>query len=362
MSLFGRKKIQAFGLDISDTSIKVAQLNLHKGKLYSGVFADVPLVAKTITNHMIVSEERLAASIMNALKTAKKIDTKYVVCSVPEAKSFVRIVQIPLTNLSDKEIEGALPYELEQDIPIPIDQVYLDWQILRQLPGKLELLVTASSKDYVDILVTTLKSIKLKPVVFEIGSQATARALVNSSLAKESVLIVDIGAQQTSFIIVDQGTPLYTSSVPVAGNSLTEAIARNLGIPWGQAEKSKVTHGLISQMQGEEAIREAILPVLDNIIDETKNVIRYFEEHSELRRTISTVVLCGGSSRVPGAIEYFSTRINLGSGRQFQILQGNPWVNMVVNQGQIASMNEGQSLGYSTAIGLALRGVDYEAD
>jgi type IV pilus assembly protein PilM len=239
----------------------------------------------------------------------------------------------------------------------------MDWQILRQLPDTLELLVTASSKDYIDSLVESLHMAKLTPVAMEIGSQATARALVGPSMQTKSVLIVDVGAQQTSFIIVDQGAPLYTSSVPIAGNAFTESLARNLGIPWPEAEKIKVTRGLTSQTEGEESVRQAVLPILDNIIDEIKNVIRFFEEHSDSHHVIDTIVLCGGSSRVPGVIDYISTRINLGSGKSIlSVTQGDAWSNMINSTKQAMPMEREKALGYSTAIGLALRGFDYEAD
>src|SRR5258708_6032607 len=363
MGLFGGTKIQAFGFDISDSSIKVAQLNLRAGQLHSAVFADVPLLDKTISNHMIVNPERLAGNILKAYNSARSIDTRFVVCSVPEAKSFVRIIHIP--KMEDKEIANAIPFELEQDIPIPIDQVYLDWQILHEQPDRLDLLVTASSKDYIDSLVESLHIAKLTPVAMEIGSQATARALIGPESLNKSVLIVDMGATQTSLIIVDQGASLYTSSIPTACNAFTESVARNLGIPLAEAEKVKVTHGLTtSQVEKEEGLRQAILPILDSIIDEIKNVVRFFEEHSDTHHTIDTLVLCGGSSRVPGLIEYVSTRINLGSGKNaLSVVQGNPWSNIVSNPAkQAAPMGREQALGYSTAVGLALRGVSYEAD
>ncbi len=361
MSLFGNKKITAFGLDISDSSIKVAELSLHKGHISSAVFADVPLQDKTITNHMIVSEQRLAGNIQKALTTAKNIKSKFVVCSIPEAKSFVRVISLP--KMAPEEIEGAIPFELEQDIPIPIDQVYMDWFVLQEFPDKTEVLVTASSKDYIDSLISTLKSLKLRPVAFEIGSQATARALIGKDEEKKSVLIVDIGAQQTSFIIVDKGLPLYTSSVPIAGNSFSDSIARNMGIPRAEADKLKTTHGLTSNTEGEEKVRTAVLPILDNIIDETKNVIRFFEDHSETKSIIDTILCCGASSQIPGLIDYVSTRINLGSGKTtLQVGMGNPFTKMIPAHNHQLPLAAEKALGYSTAIGLALRGNDYEAN
>jgi hypothetical protein len=75
MALFGANKIHAFGLDIADSSVKVSELTLTRGILKSAVFADVPLLDKTITNHMIVNEERLAGNILKAVAQAHSIDS-----------------------------------------------------------------------------------------------------------------------------------------------------------------------------------------------------------------------------------------------------------------------------------------------
>jgi type IV pilus assembly protein PilM len=359
MSLFKGTKIHAFGLDISNTSIKIAELTLQKNQLRSGYFADVKLTDKIISNNAIISEQRLAESMAQAISQARHIDTKYVICSVPEAKSFVRLIQIP--KMDESAIDDAVPFELEQDIPIPIDQVYMDWQILRELPDKLELLVTASSKDYIDGLVRSLHLAKLKPVAIEIASQATARALVGPANWKKSVMIVDIGAKQSSFVIVDENVPMYTSSIPVAGEMFTESISRNLRISEGEAEKLKLATGVLMQVEPGVKIRQAVLPILDSIIDEMKNVIRFFEEHSQTHRLIDTLIVTGGSAQVPGVLEYISARINLGSGKlPLVVSKGDPWVNVVTKTAKLSITPE-QSLAYSTAIGLALRGVNFRS-
>ena len=173
ISLFGNKKIQAFGLDISDVSIKVMQLQKKDQSLIPKFFINYPLTPKIINNHLIVSEEKLAENITFALNRAGKIDTKYVVASVPEAKSFVRMLSI--ASMPESEIGDAIPWELEQDIPVPVDQVYLDWQILGEVGGKMNILVAATPKDYVDSLIDSLKLARLKPVALELESIATAR-------------------------------------------------------------------------------------------------------------------------------------------------------------------------------------------
>jgi type IV pilus assembly protein PilM len=356
ISLFGNKKVHAFGLDISDLSIKVMQLRRREKSLIPSVFTDYPLSSKIISNHLIVSEDKLAENIGYALDKAGKMDTSYVVASLPEAKSFVR--QIQIAKLPESEIEGAIPWELEQDIPVPIDQVYLDWQIVSEASDKLNILVAATPKDYVESIIDTLKMAKLKPVALELESQATARCLVGPDDAKGAVLVLDIATMQTSFVIVEEGILEYTSSIPVAGNAFTESIARNLGVPAAEAEKLKRELGLLAETKRGN-IRQSILPILDNIVDEIKNVVRFHEEHETKHKAISKVILSGGSSRLLGMADYISARLNLGASQPLgRVVLGNPWVNLnISNLDSEVPMTREQALSYATAIGLALRGL-----
>lgn len=305
---------------------------------------------------MITNEEKLADQIKRAISAAGKITSKYVVASVPEAKSFVRILKLP--KLSEQEIEGAIPWELEQDIPVPVDQVYLDWQIISDAADKLEVLVVATPKDYVDILISSLKLAGLKPTALELESQATARALISSADANSAILILDIASLLTSFIIIDQGVLQYTSSIPIGGNALTESIARNLGLRPADAEKMKRELGLLADAK-QGNIRAAMLPILDNIIDEIKNVARFHEEHSTAKKPISRVILAGGGSRLLGIVDYISARLNLGAARPIgRVTLGDPWINVLGHTDEEhAPLSREQALGFATVTGLALRGM-----
>ena len=355
LKLFGNTNIKAFGLDVSDVSIKVMQLHAKNRQLVPLGMADVPLTPNVIANHMIVNEAKLADNMKKAVAAARHINTNYVVASVPDSKSFVRVLKVP--KMSDEEITGALPFELEQNIPVPIDLVYFDWQILRDLPDKfVEILVTATPKDYIDSLVATMKTAGLKPVALELESQALTRALVGKEERESAVLIADISGLQTTFVVVDHGTVYYTSSIPVAGNAFTESIARNVGISASEAEEAKRKQGLVSDIK-KGNIRQAILPLLDNIIDEIKNVVKFHEEHSVNHSDITKIMLCGGSARLPGVADYISARLNLGTTRSMgQVIQANPWVNILDLEKSKLPISLEESLGYSTVAGLALRG------
>ncbi|MBI3952585.1 MAG: type IV pilus assembly protein PilM [Candidatus Doudnabacteria bacterium] len=357
-NLLGNKKIEAFGLDISNVSIKAMMLGKKNNGLFPLAFSDIQIPGNIISNHMITNEEKLADQIKRAVSAAGKISSKYVVASVPEAKSFVRLLNLP--KLSESELDSSIPWELEADIPVPVDQVYLDWMIINQQGDKLDVLVMATPKDYVDTLVSSIKSAGFKPAALELESQATARALVSSVDSSSAVLILDIASILTSFVIIENGVLQYTSSIPLGGNALTESIARNLGVSAPDAEKMKRELGLLSDTK-KGNIRQAILPILDNIVDEIKNVARFHEEHSVGKKPISKVILAGGGGKLLGITDYISARLNLGAAKPIgRVVLGDPWVNVIDSsmKEQIPLPKE-QALGLATVTGLALRGASY---
>jgi type IV pilus assembly protein PilM len=357
LSLFYNKKLEAFGLDISEASIKVMQLEPSKNGFLPYAFSEVPLAAKVMNNHIIINELKLSQNILAAVEAAKKITTKRVVVSVPEAKSFVRVVEIP--QMPAGEVTAALPWEMEQDIPVPVDQVYLDWQFIKNIGDKMQILVMAASKEYVDPLINSLKLAKLIPIAIELDSQSMSRALIGKEESKKAVLILDIATTQSTFIIVENGNIQYTSSIPIAGNAFTESIARSLGVPAVDAEKIKRERGLTTEAR-RGSTREAILPLLDNIIDEIKNVSRFYEDHSELHRPIEQVILCGGSSRMTGISDYITARLGLGSTHGLNVGLGDPFVNLMADQktAKKSIFAKTDPLAFTTVIGLALRDIE----
>lgn len=354
--LFEKDKIDGFGLDISEASIKVMQLAAAKGGFVPKAFGRDQLPPQVIANHTVVNPDKLASFIKKTMDVAK-IDTRFVVVSIPEAKSFVR--QIKLPKMDQSQIATAVPFEFEQNIPIPIDQVYFDWQIVSESSEGFELLVTASPKDYIDLLIEVLHQIKLKPLAFELESQATARALLGAESAEQSTLIIDISELQSSFLLVEKNNLQYTSSVPIGGASFTESIVRNLGIKPEEAETAKREQGLVADSR-KRNIRQAILPVLDNIIDEVRNVIRFYDEHYKNHSPLGQIFVCGGGSKLSGLADYMSARLNLSSTHPINNVSVGDATRHLVKDNPITSKVDGQSFG--TSIGLALRAVGFKVD
>jgi type IV pilus assembly protein PilM len=355
-NLLGNKKLNPFGLDISERTIKVVQLAKQKNGYSPSALARVDIPNNLINNHVITNEEKLAVLVSKAVTAARHLNSNYAVVNVPEAKSFVRIVTLPKMELA--EIDTALPWELEQDIPVPIEQVYMDWQLVEETEDKIKVLAVASPKEYIDSMLTVLKMAKLKPVAFELESKSTARAAIGVEDKDQSVILVDISSTLTSFAVVSKEILEYTSSIATGGNAITDGIAQALGVPPKEAEQLKTENGLLADASKKGNVRQNIIPVLDSIIDEVRNVIKYHEDHSLFKQPITKVILCGGGAKLKGIGEYVMARLNVGAGKSVgHVLVCDPWTNVASPNNRAGFPDPDDSQEYTTAVGLALRGI-----
>jgi type IV pilus assembly protein PilM len=350
LSLFQKSK-SAFGLDISGNSFKIVQLEHRGGNLAVKAYANTPLSKNLIINDTITDSKTLNYLIKQTLDKPQfgQIGTNFVVASLPESKSFVRVIQIP--KMSDAEAESAVPFEAESFIPLPVDQVYLDWQKLSDAGEKMNILIIASPRDFVDQYLNILEGAGLRVAALEVESQSCHRALVGKN-SQETMLIVDLDAYRSSLIMVEEGNLQFTSSVPIAGNAFTESIATALGVSSTKAEEIKKKVG-IANTTTYPNVKTALLPVLNNLSGEIKSILKFHSEHSD--KQVARLVLAGGSAKLKNLVEFLAPQMTEYPGLKIEL--GNPWQNLPRMQQSPLSPEE--SLNFTTAIGLAMRGTDY---
>lgn len=345
-----------FGLDLSDLSIKTFQLEREGkiDKIRSCGSLDIP--PGNIEDGKIIDKDKVASFIKEVIKRSgpKRINTRKAICSIPESKAFLRIINIP--KMEEEEIREAIKWEMEANIPLPIDQVYFDWQCLDcDGKNKQNILTVAVSKEIIDDLVKTAEKAGLEIYGLEIESIATARSLIseqNKTKTGGTSLIVDLGAQRTSFIMVVNGVPYFTSSIPFSSMAINDAIAKGLGLNTGEAEEAKVNHG-IERGNSDNPIFNAIKYLLENLVNETKSTLDFYSEMSKESAEIERIILCGGGANLRGLIPYLSKRL----GKEVDL--GNPWVNLNLGK-SLPIINKENSVRYATVVGLALRGIYYE--
>lgn len=365
-------KPEAFGLDISDLSLKIVKLKKTKNGYDLVSFGEEKIQPGIIKEGEIKDQKALSEIIKRAIINVKgkKLNTKYVVASLPEERAFLQVIQMP--RLLEEDLKSAVVFEAENYIPLPIEKVYLDSQIVQPAYNHLDhcdVLIAALPKTTVDPYLSVLKLAKLQPVALEIESLAIARALTKNEAAYSPLLLIDLGQTRTSFIVFSGHALRFTSSIPVSSGSFTEIIAKALEVNSEEAERLKIKYGLEEKIQlkiknGVERkvergkIFEALVPALVDLIQQIKRYLNYYQTHATHEHLapnghdISKILLCGGGANLKGLPELLSLELKT------PVELGNPWVNILPESlKEVPELSFEKSLGFATALGLALRGV-----
>ena len=363
-----------FGLDISDLSLKIVKLK-KRGKFYDlASFGEERIKPGIINGGEIKDIERLAEIIKTAIKKVKgeKLKTKYVIASLPEEKSFLQTVQMP--RMSEEDLRSAVIYEAENYIPLPIEEVYLDSQIVSSVNNhsdKLDVLLAALPKRIVDPYLFSLKKAGLQPKALEVESLSIIRALIRKETANFPVLLIDLGETRTTFIVFAGQALRFTSSIPVSSGSFNEIISKNLGVSLAEAERLKMKYGLEERVEfkikdketevkrGQGRIFESLIPALVDLIQQIRKHLEYYQTHGGYEhlsfngKGVTKILLCGGGANLRGLSELLALELRI------PVEIANPWVNILPRGLKEApGLSTDKSLSYTTALGLALRGIE----
>ena len=294
------------------------------------------------------------------------------VASLPEEEAFLEVIQMPKINT--EELKEAIYFEAENHIPLSIEDVYLDFQIIQPVYNHLthsDILLTVLPKKTVASYVSCLKGAGLQPRALEIESLSITRALVKNELSRHPLLIIDFSASRTSLMIFSGYSLRFTSAISVSSQEFTKVISQELNISFQEAEILKVKFGLEKEyrLKIKNGIKKEIVsgrilkiitPLLTNLVEEIKKCLDYYQTHIYHEhlppggRGIKKILLCGGGANLKGLPEFLSLALKI------SVELGNPWVNILETpQGEIPELSYEKSLAFTTALGLALRGIKY---
>lgn len=334
------------GLDIGFSSIKAVVLS-HKGKqpklLSLGL---IPSPHPGMSSEADLDLEAVAKSIKNLLEQIKA-SGRDVVVAIPESRVFTRVIS-DLPFLKDDELPSAIRYSAEEFVPLPTDQVNLNWQVIGRSKEKnqTQVFVVASPKNIVNKYIKVLRFANLKPLALETEIIAATRALVGNNPFSPTTLIVQLGATTSDFAVVSKGVILLTRSIATGGYSLTRAMAQYLNFEVLQAEEYKKTYGMLEDQLGGK-IYQVLKPLVDIIGAEGKRVIQSFQA-SYPQNQIKRMVLTGGGAKMPGLVVYFANGLGL------EVQEADPWT-FVEKEPNLTARLTAEGPTYTVAVGLALR-------
>jgi type IV pilus assembly protein PilM len=301
-----------FGLDIGHGSLKIMQIDKEVGgqPIVSG-YGFGSFAPEAIQNGEITKPEVVANAVHQLFEKnlVGAITSRRVACSLPTSHTFSRLIKIPLMDHHD--ILEAIHLEAEQYIPIPLDNLYLDYEISQQDAQGIELLLVASPRKIVDSYINLLQALALEPVAFEPSMSAASRLLkIVGNLSSQPSILVDIGSVTTDIAIYDR-TLLVASTVNTGGDSMTNLISEHMHLALPQAVELK-NHFGISYSDKQQRVMDALKTQLETLIHEIEKSIRYHSERAaKSGNKISQIITVGGGAMMPGLNQYLSRELRL---------------------------------------------------
>lgn len=343
-ALFYKNK-PLFGLDIGFSSLKVMQLERANKKKVLVTGYGVAQFKKEILNDGVIEDPIELAKVTQSLfrdNIIGEINTGRVAMAIPAAKTYNRAVTLP--KLSKKDLQSAIDSEVDQYIPMPSDELYIDHEILAENADGTDILIVASPRKIVDSYMAFANLVGFEVASIETTIAADSRLFFEAEANDIPTVLIDFGSISSDITIYDKSL-VVTGTVPGGGDTFTELIAQKLKVSEREAEIIKTKYGL-SLSKKQKEINESLDPILSQIIKEIRRVIRYYEERSEEGKKIGQIVALGGGANMPGLSDYMTSALRL------PVRLCDPW--QVLTFGNLQPPNSAQKSMYITAAGLAL--------
>jgi type IV pilus assembly protein PilM len=287
--MFGGSK-SIVGLDIGSHSIKAVEVSRSGGGLALTGVAQV----------RVNSPDRMVEAIRETF-AAGGFKTKKVISAVSGRAVIVRYV--PMANMPDEELRRSVAYEAEKYLPFDVDEVILDCQRMEDTTvpegpgGQIKVLLVAVKRSVVDEHLSLVQQAGLTPVVidcdyFALGNAWEARSQRMGDQDEVVRALIDIGAAKTSINIVKGQASHFTRDFYVAGNDLTEMLAKRFGESPEDVERMKEDPG-----DAQESMQEAFAGVLEDIASEIRLSFDYYE--NQFDQQVEEVLLSGGTVIFP---------------------------------------------------------------
>jgi type IV pilus assembly protein PilM len=302
-----------FGLDIGHGSLKVMQLAERSGdpktppQVIGYGFTTFDTAAQE--NGVILQPETIAKAAHELFKNnlVGDITTRRVAIAIPAYRTFTRSLQLP--KMQAHELLEAVELEAEQYIPLPLDDLYMDYEVVSQNAENIELFLVAVPRSIVNSYLNLAQIIGLETVMIEptLGASTRLFSLVDNN--DEAAFIIDFGSQSSDISIFNKQT-IATGTVQGGGVNFTQAIKSKLRVSQEEAGNIKTRYGLgVSKRQPE--IQQALKPTLEQLVKEIQRMLRYYEERYGNKQPIKQVITLGGGANMPGLSEYLTQALRL---------------------------------------------------
>lgn len=303
------------GIDFGTTSIKIVEIKRDSNGVFRlenygqlENYGALERVNDAIQTSSMRIMEREASNLLAMLLKKIHFSAKKTVMTLPTFSAFITSMEFP--KMTNQDLARAIPFQARSFIPLPLSETVFEWhpinpsaeEVTFRNLDKSVVLLSAISKDTIERYKRISQLTKLNIAALELEIFSCFRTI---PLTEEPTCIIDIGACNTTIMIIDNLSLRQAKLFELAGNDLTLAIAKGLSIDPFRAELLKKSKGLIAA-PGEEEYAGLMHPIIDSIFEEARKIMA---AHSNLTsRGFKKIFLAGGSALLYGIREYAASQ------------------------------------------------------
>jgi len=301
------------GLDIGSTAVRAAELSVTGGQVSVLRAAQVKVADGAVQNGEVRQPEAVADALRE-LWSVGKFKSRQVVMGVGNQRVVVREIGLPW--LPEKELRDSLGFQVQEFIPMSVDEVVLDFDTLGEFEQEgrrmIRILLVAAQRVMVDAVVAAAEGAKLEPVGLDLVPFALVRAVGASDAGMDldqagDEAVVDVGAHVTNICVHARGITRFVRILPSGGRDVTLAIARALGVEDEVAERLKKGEDVEAAPPREE-VNRAALARASSFVDEIRSSLEFYTAQAQGSR-IGRVLVTGGGSKLEGLLDLLVERI-----------------------------------------------------
>jgi len=287
--------------------------------------------------------------ILTAFK--EKTKTSFIHVSLPEEHSYISTLQVPPIKKSD--LRNNIELQLDGNVPISPSEAVFDYDIIKKNKyGSMEVSLSVFPRATIESHLAIFEEVGVTPLSFEIESSALVRAVVPQGDTR-TFMIMNVGTSNTKISIVSSGVVQFTSTLPIGGSAFTDIFRKHFIVEMG--EDKKLAAKGISTYKDNEPVFMALVSVVSVLRDEIYKHHSYWKNHKNNsgkydHPDIERVVLCGEGMNMPDVFDY------LASGLEIPLELADITANITSTDAHVPIISFNDSLRYTTALGLALRG------
>ena len=362
------------GLDIGSDTFRVAQVQGSKESPLLVNCGSIRVPRGAVVGGEIVDVEVVSYSL-NELWRKTGLGEKKVVIGVANQKVVVRLVDLPY--MEKAELKSALQFQAQDYIPIPVEDVILDYQVVSDYTAEtgermIQVLLVAAQKDMIQSIVTAVEGSGLIPEVIDVSAFAITRSLIppekefpsldEEPKTKETIALLNVGAGITTMVVVEGGITKFARVIALAGDDWTESLTDGLGITFDEAEDLKVRVALpplvgdrfidvpSELLDRAEVVQDILEKEIMRFIGEIKRSFDYFLAQSP-NAIIDKALLSGGASKLKNLDLYFE------KGLQLDVKYGHPLEQVGISPKLSEEALKEDEPSLSISVGLAMGGL-----